>query len=563
MTKTGAMGSAGRETARGKTTGSGFLASLERFPNRPALQIGADVLTYRQLAERAFRIAATLVGVAAQSAPLLTAVFGQRSPTTFAGILGALCAGRGYVPLNPAFPIARTREMLERSGCTTLVVDAQAERQLEELLLGVTRELVVLLPDAARAPDYARKWPSCRFLVQADLASERGFSPVAADPDELAYLLFTSGSTGRPKGVMVRHRNVVAFVDVMVARYDVRETDRFSQTFDLTFDLSAFDMFVCWERGACLCCPTAAQKALPGRYITDSALTVWFAVPSTAVLMNRLRMLRPGKYPSLRLSLFCGEALLVETMRAWQEAAPASVCENLYGPTELTIACTLYRWNEQTSPDECERGVVPIGDPYPGMDVLVADANLAEVAPGETGELLMTGPQLTVGYLDDAERTARAFVVPPGRQAVYYRTGDLVRRPVGGAPLIYLGRADNQIKIQGYRVELGEVEQVLREVSGAEVAVALGWPQGGVVADSVVAFIDAPSVPMERIRAEIVKRLPPYVQPSKILVAADWPLNSNGKIDRAALYSLAQQEQVVPGSVGGQESPPRRGGDAS
>jgi acyl-coenzyme A synthetase/AMP-(fatty) acid ligase len=193
------------------------------------------------------------------------------------------------------------------------------------------------------------------------------------------------------------------------------------------------------------------------------------------------------------------------------------------------------------------------------QEVLVADANLAEVSPGETGELLMTGPQLTVGYLDDPERTARAFVVPPGRQAVYYRTGDLVRRPVGGAPLLYLGRADNQIKIQGYRVELGEVEQVLRDVSGAEVAVALGWPQGGVVADSVVAFIVAPSVPMERIRAEMVKRLPPYVQPSKILIAADWPLNSNGKIDRAALYRLVQQEQGAPGA---QESTPRRGGDA-
>ncbi|MCB9885705.1 MAG: amino acid adenylation domain-containing protein [Planctomycetes bacterium] len=531
--------------------GSGFLASLERHPDRPALQVGGEVLTYRELAGRAFAIAAALGEAAVSEGPTLTAVFGQRSTTTFAGILGALFHGHGYVPLNPAFPIARTREMLERSGCRTLVVDGQAERQLPELLEGVTRELCVVLPDSEDASAHAQRWPHLRFVTQGDLkpAAECLAPPVDpgdVDPEGMAYLLFTSGSTGRPKGVMVRHRNVTAFVEAMVARYDLDETDRFSQTFDLTFDLSAFDMFVCWEVGGCLCCPTAAQKSLPARYILDCKLTVWFAVPSTAVLMNRLRMLKPDKYPSLRLSLFCGEALLEETMRAWQEAAPASICENLYGPTELTIACTLYRWDPQVSPAECERGVVPIGAAYPGMDVLIADANLVEVPPGEVGELLMTGPQLTMGYLDDPERTARAFVVPPGKQVVYYRTGDLVRRPIGSAPLVYLGRADNQIKIQGYRVELGEVEQVLRDVSGAEVAVALGWPRGGVVADSVVCFIDAGQVPVEQIRAEVVRRLPPYLQPSKIVVTEKWPLNSNGKIDRGALYEQLEDAHGAP-----------------
>jgi non-ribosomal peptide synthetase component F len=340
---------------------------------------------------------------------------------------------------------------------------------------------------------------------------------------------------------MVAHRNVTHFVDAMVERYGVTEQDRFSQTFDLTFDLSVFDMFVAWERGACLCAPTQSQKMLPGKYINDAGITIWFSVPSTAVLMSRLRMLKPGKYPGLRYSLFCGEALPAEVLQKWAEAAPNSVAENLYGPTELTIACTLYRWDPERSPDECEQGVVPIGEPYPGMTVLVADEQLREVAEGDTGELLMTGPQLTLGYYRDPERTAAAFVEPEGRQDVYYRTGDRVRRPLPGKPLVYLGRMDNQIKIQGYRVELGEIEAVVREEAGVDVAIAVGWPVTTSGADGVVAFmLGDEGMDTDELRGRVNARLPPYMQPGQIRVIADFPLNANGKVDRRALLGMLE-----------------------
>jgi non-ribosomal peptide synthetase component F len=315
---------------------------------------------------------------------------------------------------------------------------------------------------------------------------------------------------------MVAHRNVTHFVDAMVERYGITEHDRFSQTFDLTFDLSAFDMFVCWERGGCLCAPTQSQKMLPGKYVNDCRLTVWFSVPSTAVLMSRLRILKPGKFPGLRWSLFCGEALPVEVIQRFAEAAPNSVCENLYGPTELTIACTLYRWDTQRSAAESELGVVPIGEPYPGMKVLVADEQQREVAEGEAGELLMTGPQLTLGYFNDPARTAAAFVVPPGRTRGVYRTGDRVRRPPPGKPLVYLGRVDNQIKIQGYRVELGEIEAVLRDEAGVEVAIAVGWPVTPSGADGVVGFLGADRADTAAIRNRVIARLPPYMHPSAL-----------------------------------------------
>src|SRR5262249_28346453 len=137
---------------------------------------------------------------------------------------------------------------------------------------------------------------------------------------------------------------------------------------------------------------------------------------------------------------------------------------------------TLYKWDPEKSPNECEIGVVPIGYPFPGMNVLVVDENLAEVSPGKKGELLMNGPQMSLGYWKDSEKTKSAFVLPPGREQIFYRTGDCVRRPVENGPLNYLGRLDFQIKIRGHRVELGEIESVVREASGFDGVVAVGWP---------------------------------------------------------------------------------------
>jgi non-ribosomal peptide synthetase component F len=265
-------------------------------------------------------------------------------------VLGALLRGHGYVPLNPGFPTDRTRNMLVRSLCRSLIVDAHGARQLSEVFEGVEPGLLLLMPEHDDVSDLAQRFPEHTFIGASALGVRTGYEPSAVDPNDLAYLLFTSGSTGQPKGVMVAHRNVTHFVDAMVERYRVTETDRFSQTFDLTFDLSAFDMFVAWECGACLCAPTQSQKMLPGKYINDAGLTVWFSVPSTAVLMGRLRMLKAGKYPRLRLSLFCGEALPVEVLQniwhamcsapSWVVARPCrpTVCRpKRRRPAQLTI----------------------------------------------------------------------------------------------------------------------------------------------------------------------------------------------------------------------------------
>jgi acyl-coenzyme A synthetase/AMP-(fatty) acid ligase len=273
--------------------------------------------------------------------------------------------------------------------------------------------------------------------------------------------------------------------------------------------------------------------------------------------MRRFGVLKPGMYPGLRLSLFCGEALPVETVRQWALAAPNSVIENIYGPTELTIACTAYRWESAKSPDESEQGVVPIGQPFDGMRALIVDDQLREVEHGRDGELLMTGPQLSLGYWQDEEKTRQAFVSIAGKDGIYYRTGDRVRRPAGNKPLIYLGRFDKQIKVLGHRVELGEVEAAIRQLSGLEGVVALGWPTTESGADGIEVFLETEGFDTTALAMQLKEKLPVYMLPRDILVLDRFPLNANGKYDRKALqlilekkFGSARSRAPLPSSAG-------------
>ena len=516
---------------------SAFLRSCENFPDRPASEVTGSQLSYSELGERARRLAATIQANARPEEVPLTAVFGYRSHTAYAAVLGALMAGHGYVPLNRTFPIDRTRLMLEKSTCRTLVVDKESESQLSELLRGLATPMVILCPDRVDATEASAKLPGHSVVGANELVDATRWRPPQVSQNAIAYLLFTSGSTGQPKGVMVSHANLLHYVDYVTKRYAFTSNDRVSQTFDLTFDLSAHDMFVAWQSGACVCCPSQKQLIKPGAFLNDSRLTIWFSVPSTAVFMRRLGELKPGLYPHLRLSLFCGEALPVDVVRDWSLAAPNSIIENIYGPTELTIGCTAYRWNNQTSLDECKKGIVPIGEPFEDMEAAIVDEKLREVAIGCEGELLMTGPQLTRGYWRDEEKTARAFVSIVGRNDIYYRTGDRVRRSGPDKPLIYLGRLDNQVKVLGHRVELGEVEAVVRSLSGVDAVVALAWPNGS-NADGIELFLEAEKFDTELLMKQLKAKLPYYMVPRRIRTLPRLPLNPNGKYDRKALQVI-------------------------
>lgn len=515
---------------------SGFLRSLHRAPQRDALRLGERSLTYEQLWDYAGRITARLQETL-DPAEKVVAVLADRSVGAYGGILGILGSGRGYVPLNPKFPPERTLHMLGASGCRTLLVGRECAEMLQSLLPRIDLPLTLILPDSGWEP--VGSMPSQHRIIPAGQLAE------VADPNEplvesadTAYLLFTSGSTGVPKGVAVSQSNVVAYMQYAAARFGIHAEDRCSQNFDLTFDLSVHDLFTCWDAGATLC-PYAEQTLTPASLVDELQLTVWFSVPSVAMFASKIGLLDPGAFPTLRWSLFCGEALSSSLAAAWQQAANHSILENLYGPTEATIAITYYRWNPVSSPSECVNGLVPIGWPFDGQQVCAVNQNLEPVAPGESGELCLGGSQVTAGYWHDPEKTARSFVrlTHTGDQ-IWYRTGDLVRQNNRGC-LFYLGRRDFQVKVNGYRVELQEIDLVLREAAKTELAVAIPWPLSEGSASGIVGVLSgADPARNAEIIALCEARLPRYMVPTRLYHFSQMPLNVNGKIDRGKITEM-------------------------
>jgi amino acid adenylation domain-containing protein len=495
---------------------SWFHDSVKRYPDATAIEVREDALTYRELSSLVDRLAAALVSATGRR-PRAVGLLAARSLATYAGYLAALRLGAIVVPLNPSFPPSRNRSMCAAAGVDVVVVDENGAAQAGEVAAGV------LLLEG--------RW--------SDLLTEPWREPYDGDPDGVAYLLFTSGSTGTPKGVPIRHRNVAGYLAHCVERYQVTPGCRLSQTFDLTFDPSVFDMFVSWSTGATLVVPQGDEVLTPAAFVTDKRITHWYSVPSVVSLARRLRGLRPGAMPDLRWSIFAGEQLTLAQARDWAAAAPNSVLENAYGPTELTVTVTVYRLPADSSSwPSTSNGTVPIGHVHEHLDgALVTESGLA----GEDGELCVRGSQRFDGYLDPAHNHGRffrsedTFTVIDGapRPEDWYRTGDRVRREHGA--LVHIGRLDDQVKIHGYRIELGEIEAVLRDHPAVENVVVVAAPMGTEIA--LHALYTGERVDPEELTTTVGHRLPGYMVPNAVHYVDTFPVNANGKIDRRRLAS--------------------------
>lgn len=521
---------------------SGFMRSLNRFPGHPALVVNNETFSYRGLGQIAADIAAAIVKNETGNQPL-SAILAYRSITAYAGILGILISGKGYVPLNPRFPLERTYRMFSLSKSNVLIVGKECIQTLRELLPKLSESVAIILPDTEKVDDLRELFPNHNFVVSGDIPKSRDIPQTNAEPEDIAYLLFTSGSTGVPKGVPVNNKNVASYIEYISRRYDIDEHDRFSQAFDMTFDLSVHDMFVCWKKGACLYCIPEQYVMAPAKFIRDKQLTMWFSVPSVGMFMSKMRMLKPNSFPSLRYSLFCGEPLSATLTIKWQEAAPNSVVENLYGPTEATIAITHYKWDSKKSLSACLNGIVPIGWIFQKQRSCIVDQELNLVPEGEPGELCLSGSQVTKHYFDDPERTREQYIkLPVLGDDIWYRTGDLVKQDKDGC-LYYLSRIDNQVQILGYRVELQEVDTMLRKASDSEMVVSVAWPVSEGCAEGIVAFICKDvDIDVAAILDSCRKFLPKYMVPKQIYVIEKFPLNANGKIDRLKLIEMLPKE---------------------
>lgn len=528
----------------GPSLGALLIDSALAYGERVALVVDGASHTYADFVGRAARIGAVLAA-APVSAPALGAVFAGHTLTSYLGVVGTLLSGAGYVPLNPRFPDARNATMLRASGARSLVIGSEHLGRLDALLAGLTAPVTVVVPDLVDTEALASRLAPHVIVGAAALdAASPALERPAVDPGSIGYLMFTSGSTGTPRGVGVTHQNALHHLAAMWERYGVTVEDRLSQTFDLTFDLSVFDMFVAWGRGAALYSVPATDMLAPAKFIQRTGLTIWFSVPSAAIVMKNLRLLASGAFPTLRYSLFCGERLPQSIAEAWQAAAPASIVENLYGPTEATIACTLYRWEPQRSPAQCVEGVVPIGRPYPGMTAAIVDEHLAPVPAGTKGELAVRGPQVTAGYWNDPDKTAERFVAMPwdaGPENRWYRTGDVAFVGPEGE-LAFCGRADDQVKIRGFRVDLAEIEHGLRQAAGTEAVAVIPDPKDGDTVTGVLGFVAGrEGTPPAAILLEVKKLLPDYMVPRALVMVSELPLNANGKVDKRQLRRLAEE----------------------
>lgn len=516
---------------------SGFLRHTALSPQGIALVIGARSYTYAELFETAARWAARL-REAGKGHVARVGVFAYRNETSYVGVLASLFAGAAFVPLNRKFPIERTRSMIAQANLDVLIVDAESLPQVHEVTRGLRRCPLLVLPTVAHSSHVHRF--EGQVVDKFALALPTTTPPARATPEQLAYLLFTSGSTGVPSGVPVTHGNVRAFLDVNTRRYRLGPTDRLTQCFDQTFDLSVFDLFMAWDNGAAVCAMQPIEMLAPFNFLRNNGISVWFSVPSAAALLMKRGALVAGQMPDLRWSLFCGEGLPRSVAEAWQRAAPNSTLENLYGPTELTIACAAYRWDPQRSPSACVNELVPIGELYPGLASMIVDASLKPVAEGESGELCVAGPQTSPGYWNDAEKTAARFFQRAGAMGEpqwFHRTGDLVARRSG--QLVYLGRCGTQIKIGGHRIELGEVEGSLRK-HGAVEAIAVPMPSEEHPDHIVAVVAGTPSVP--KLQMGLRQQLPNYMLPREIHTIREVPLNANGKADRKAVRAWLEAQ---------------------
>ncbi|MFI9332696.1 amino acid adenylation domain-containing protein [Kitasatospora sp. NPDC052868] len=485
------------------------------------------VLTYRELASRAEALAAA-VRERCPGAGRRVGLHLGRTADLVTAVLAVVAAGHVYVPLDPAYPEDRLRFMAEDSELALVLSDREPSGALD----GVQ----VLRVDGF---DWTRP---------TDGAGSGGGLPVGAPEDAIAYVIYTSGSTGRPKGVEVRGRSVVAMVESVRAAYDFTERDVWTLFHSYCFDFSVWEMWGALATGACLVVVPAATAQSPracAELLVREGVTVMSVVPTVfRYLVAALRVV-PAEGIALRRVIFGGEAVVPSDIRAYRELL-GSGCEfvNTYGITETTVFVSTRTLSdaELDRPGGGDRFATELGRPLDGWEVQVLDEDGLPVPVGGCGEINVAGAGVAVGYLGLPDRTEDCFrllALPGRRPERYYRSGDLATRTAEDV-YCYAGRVDDQVKINGFRIEPGEVEAVLRgipDVADAAVVPTLSRTGGRML----TAFYTAGSaVPAEELQRRARRLLPGHLVPGRFVRLPELPRNPSGKTDRRALRSLGE-----------------------
>jgi amino acid adenylation domain-containing protein len=497
-----------------------------RHGDRVALTAAGFDLTYRQLHAAVCGLAADfaaaglrpgdLVGLAVEAGPL---------PLILSAAL--MRAGCGYVPLDLRHPVARLQHIVSGAGLRAAVCDEAGRDALRQLPVST---VVVDTDDVRHAATTARP----------------GTPPPEPAGDAVAYVMFTSGSSGLPKGVAVTHANVTALLVDALPLFGYRDDEVWPLVHGYGFDVSVWEMWAGIAAGARLISLDTATVASPpalAETLVRHRPTRLHIVPSVfrhladAVVADALRI-------NPRSVIFCGEALNYRAIQAWTDGVPGPVPQwvNVYGITETTVYNTFH---EVTAAEiEHAPGATPIGRAYRSSPAVVLDAELRPVPPGETGEIFLGGAQVSPGYLNNPELTAQRFRTIDGRPGRWYRTGDLGCASADGV-LHYAGRADDQVKVRGLRIELGEIDCALRQIPWVRDAAAIieHTTRGDAVITACVVPSDdtvAHRATIGDLRAALARTVPEYMLPGTVAVLDRLPQNANGKTDRSALADQAR-----------------------
>lgn len=486
-----------------------ILNSINQFPSRYAFCINEEHFTYAQLGQCVSKIRAALRQCSYKSTNVGLVINDELE--TYASIIALWLEGDSYVPLHPDWPLERCLDISSQVELD-LVLDSSKESRYKAIQVLHTAEL-----------NYK---DDC--LEPKDSVSD----------NDLAYILFTSGSTGKPKGVMLTRRNVAAFMDSFwKTGIEISEEDRCLQAFDLTFDVSVQSYLVALTKGAC--CYTIPYGQI--KYVYASGLIEDHMLTFGAMAPSMLRYLKPYfeeiDATSLKACILTAEACPLNLMEDWYQCATNTELYDFYGPTECTIYCTYYKLTKGGK-NKTLNGIISIGKPLANCVGLILDENGNELPAGEKGELCIAGDQVTKGYWKNEEKNASSFFYKEvdGRNLRFYHTGDLCYKDADG-DIMYSGRLDHQAKIQGFRVEMGEIEFYAREYLGGTNVVCLAFDNKDSLTE-IAMFIESKEFNPDDLLTYLRTKMPTYMIPTRLLFVPEFQLNMNGKIDKNILKEM-------------------------
>jgi amino acid adenylation domain-containing protein len=473
----------------------------------PAISIGKETIHYQELISSAVQVAQQ-IDFKNQNVGLYT----DNNLDMYISLLAIWISGNAYVPLNHKFPSDRLFKIIEESKINCILGSEQARKNTDGL--------------------HVKNWIVPEYNIEEVL----NFPEITLS--EKAYTLFTSGSTGVPKGIPITHQNVDALMMDMVVRYPLNSNNKVLQAFELSFDVNIACVLIALTQGAHLVVADLNGITAINAFKAIHESQVDFVVlpPSALFYIKKLRLLQIPQ-PQIKTTLFTGEALPWNVVQDWKTCATQSSVDNAYGPTEGTVWATIDRIDEDTE-QQVVNGLCPIGQPLQHIQYKIIDEQGIPAAQGQRGELWIGGDQIFDGYVHLPEKTNEVLVKENGIR--WYKTGDIVMMN-DHQKIMYVNRKDNQVQINGYRVELGEVEHHLRNWLGHDAAVVLAKTENNVT--ELFAFIEGTAQQESEAVEALRKIVPGYMVPRRIFALTSLPINSSGKIDKSLLRNTYLQNE--------------------